>query len=180
MIIKPEIVVAVDRTGGFGKDGKIPWSLPEDLQKFKELTTGHICVMGRVTYQEILEARKARDAQRGVDDPIVEILRNRESYVVSSDPNLDCPGATRVEDLTALLYKFHFADEKRKVFIIGGRRMFIEGFTWTDTVHLTLVKGGPYDCDVFFPIDVLNRKFRIVSGTETDSAYFVTYQRIKR
>ena len=43
--------------GGFGKDGKIPWSIPEDLDHFKEITTGHICVMGRRTYTDMLAMR---------------------------------------------------------------------------------------------------------------------------
>ena len=61
-----EIIVAVDEDGGFGKDGKIPWHYSEDLKHFKEVTTGHVCIMGRKTYEDMLEMRKARDAKRRI------------------------------------------------------------------------------------------------------------------
>lgn len=177
MNVKPEIVVAVDSTGGFGKAGKIPWHLPEDMKRFKALTEGHVCVMGRHTYTDILEDRKTRDEKRGITEPITEILRGRETYVISSNENLETPGATRIEGLGTVMSLMHVNHDTRKLFILGGRQVFIQGLSWVDTIHLTLVKGEPYDCDVFFPIDVLNRKFRIVDGTQTDNAYFVTYQR---
>lgn len=59
-MIKPNIIVAVDCEGGFGKEGKIPWFLPEDFEHFKNMTTGHVCVMGRRTYEEMLETRKRK------------------------------------------------------------------------------------------------------------------------
>jgi dihydrofolate reductase len=46
-------VVAIDINKGIAKDGKIPWHYPEDLKFFKELTTGHVVIMGRKTYESI-------------------------------------------------------------------------------------------------------------------------------
>ncbi len=46
-------VVAASRNHIIGKNGKLPWHLPEDLQRFKELTTGHVLIMGRKTYDSI-------------------------------------------------------------------------------------------------------------------------------
>jgi dihydrofolate reductase len=171
------IIVAVDHEGGFGKDGKIPWYLPEDLQRFKAMTTGHVCVMGRRTYEEILDARKVRDSNPcGQHYLINEILRGRDSFVVSSRDDFETPGATKVRDI-AQVYNIIGQDDKRKVFVIGGRRMFIEALSISNEILMTVVKGDSYKCDVKIPIDVLNKKWKIVSGEETDKAYFVVYNR---
>ncbi len=173
---RPVIIVAVDEVGGFGKDGRIPWHLPEDLKRFKTITEGHICVMGRRTYQDILEARIVRDKEKGITEPITEILRGRLSFVVTSNESLETPGATKIKDINEV-YKHVPPEDNRQVFVIGGRRMFIQALSWCEHIFLTVVKGGTYDCDVFFPVDVLNKKYKIVSGEETDKAYFVVYNR---
>ena len=173
----PEIVVAVDEHGGFGKDGRIPWDLPEDLEHFKQLTKGHVCIMGRHTFNDLLDSRVKRDAARGINEPITEILRGRESYVVTSDPNYPTPGATRVDGLGVVTDRMGNGRDSRKLFILGGRRLFIEALSWANTIHVTVVKGDTYDCDVNFPIEVLNKKFIIVSGKQTEKAYYVVYQR---
>lgn len=173
----PEIVVAVDELAGFGKDGQIPWHLPEDQKRFKELTTGHVCIMGRLTYHNMLDMRVARDAKNNVHDPITEILRGRESYVVTSDPNYPTPGATKVDSLLTVMNRMNSSNDSRRLFVLGGKQMFISALSWNPIVHMTVVKGPVYDCDVFFPIDSLNKKYRIVSGEETEKAYYVVYQR---
>lgn len=173
---RPIIIVAVDCVGGFGKDGVIPWHLPEDLQRFKKITEGHICVMGRRTYTDILEARTLRDQQKGITEPITEILRGRQSFVVTSSETLETPGAIKIKD-TNDVQKHIASDDIRQIFIIGGRRMFIQALSWTDQIMMTVVKGDAYDCDVFFPVSLLNKKWKIVSGEETEKAYFVVYNR---
>ncbi len=177
MKVIPEIIVAVDCEGGFGKEGKIPWVLPEDLKHFKKITTGHVCVMGRRTYEEILDARKLRDDARKIQLPINEILRGRETYVVSNKSSFTSPGATKISSLTNVMDRMNVNNDTRKLFVVGGRRMFIEALSWTNIIHMTVLKGDPYDCDVKFPINVLNKKFHIESGEETEKAYYVVYKR---
>lgn len=172
----PEIVVAVDREGGFGKDGKIPWNLPEDLKHFKELTYGHACVMGRHTYNNLLDMRVARDAAKGINLPINEILPGRESYVVTSDKEYKTPGATRVDDMRQVQDKM--VRDPRRLFVLGGYRLFIQALSWCTNINMTVLKDeSTFDCDVKFPIQVLNKKFVIVSGKETEKAYYVVYKR---
>lgn len=172
----PEIIVAVDRYSGFGKDGKIPWNLPEDLKHFKDLTNGHVCVMGKYTFNNLLEIRNARDATKGIVLPIKDILPGRQSYVVTSERTFTTPGATRVKDLRQVQDKMR--DDPRTLFVIGGYRLFVEALTWCQTIHMTVLKDEKnFDCDVQFPIQVLNKKFKIVSGKETEKAYYVVYQR---
>lgn len=173
---RPIIIVAVDAYGGFGKDGRIPWHLPEDLKRFKMITEDHICVMGRRTYTDILEARQIRDKEKGITEPIKEILRGRLSFVVTSNEKLETPGAIKIKDMGEV--SLHIpSNDRREIFVIGGRRMFFQALSWCDRIFMTVVKGETYDCDVFFPIEVLNKKWKIVSGDQTEKAYFVVYNR---
>lgn len=169
-----EIIIAVDEHGGFGKDGKIPWNHPEDMKHFQEVTKGGVCVMGRKTYEDMLAMRKARDKKKKKKSVIQEILPGRDSYVVTSNKKFKAPGATVVSSLREAVQSLD--DDGRTVFVLGGYRMFIEALTWAQTIHLTLIKGV-HDCDRFFPVEVLNKAFKIVSGEEADNLYFLQYKR---
>ncbi len=172
------IVACVDTHGGFGKAGKIPWNIPEDLEHFKNITTGGICIMGRKTYVDMLEMVQARNNKSGNTAPITDILPNRTSFVVTSDNTFCSPGATPVTGIRAAIETLDMTD-RRPIFVIGGYGMFIDAFTWADTIHLSIVKGEPYNCDKFFPIAVLDRWYDISAGNQTEKLYFVTYRRRK-
>ncbi len=171
------IIVGVDSAAGFGKDGKIPWFFPEDLKYFQRITTPSICIMGRKTYTDMFEMiqSKRKDPEGQIDDPI---LKGRESYVVTSNTDFDAHGATAVAGIHQAVQCLAIGDD-RPIFVIGGERMYIEALAFTETIYMTIVKGKTYDCDRFFPIQVLNKKFEIVDGKETDELNFVTYKRKK-
>lgn len=174
-----QIVVAVDASGGFAKDGKIPWHFPDDLKRFKELTTGQICIMGRRTYEDILDGRRKRDAVSNISsttevDKPMELLRGRESIVISSDEKFQPIGARASTNLRAACDSLD-SKEKRLIFIIGGRRLFIEALSWDPMIHLTVMKSETgFFCDTFFPMGAL-KKYFIASGKEHKDAYFLTY-----
>jgi len=161
------IIVAVDESGGFGKDGKIPWHSKEDFAHFKEVTKGHPCVMGRKTYEDMLAMKKDKDN-------IKEILPGRQSFVVTSNNEFEAPGATVVNGLRAAVQSLD-GNDHRPVFVLGGEKLFIEALAWTETIHMTIMDGD-YDCDRFFPIKTLE-KFAIVDGKLGDGLKFVTYKR---
>ena len=172
-----EIIVAVDEEGGFGKDGKIPWHYSEDLKHFKDTTTGHVCIMGRKTYEDMLAMRKDMDAKKKKRGAAIdEILPNRQSFVVTSNAKFKAPGATVVRNLREAVNSLA-ANDKRKVFVIGGERMYIEALTSTTFIHMTMVPGS-HACDKFFPIKVLN-KFQIKSGKKEGELKFITYERVR-
>lgn len=173
-----EIVVAVDEDGGFGKDGKIPWYYPEDLKHFKEITTGHVCIMGRKTYTDMLEMRRERDKKKKKPTEIKEILPNRQSFVVTSDPDLETPGASKVKSIREAVTSLSI-DDPRKIFVIGGERMYREALSWTTKIHLTLVPGT-HECDKHFPVDVLHTKFLIIRGDVEGDLKYITYERVQQ
>ena len=77
------IIVAKAKNNVIGKDNQLIWHLPEDLKRFKELTTGHTIIMGRKTFESlgrILPNRKhvilCNDMEMNVDDDRVEVLED--------------------------------------------------------------------------------------------------------
>jgi len=172
------IIVATDNAGGFGKDGKIPWNIPEDMKHFKEITTGGICIMGRKTHEDMLNMVSARKEKAGDTTVISDILPNRSSFVITSNNKYDAVGAKTATGIRQVIETLDFNDTRR-IFIIGGQQMFIEGLSWTHTIHMTIVKDKHFDCDKKFPIEVLGKQYKIFAAQETEELYFVTYQRIR-
>lgn len=100
-------IVAVTRNGVIGNSGELPWYLPADLRKFKELTTGHAVIMGRKTYDSIV-------ARLG------HALPNRQNIVVTRNKELtadDIETATSIEEALALV-------KTDDPFIIGGAQIY--------------------------------------------------------
>jgi len=168
------IIVGVDEDGGFGKDGKIPWYFPEDLKNFKKVTADSVCIMGRKTYEDMLEMVKSRKKDK--KKKLKEILPGRTCFVVTSNDKLEPEGATAVSGIYAAIQELD-EEDTREIFVIGGEKMYIEALTWTETIYLTIIKGKTYGCDRFFPIDIINKKYKIVDGKETEELYFLIYKR---
>jgi dihydrofolate reductase len=124
------IVVAADEHGGIGRDGGLPWHLPEDLKRFKALTMGKPIVMGRRTW-----------------DSIGRPLPGRRSLVVSRRPDFAAPGAEVFGTLQAALAA---AESEPETCVIGGAEIYAQALPYADLIHLTRVhtSGG---ADTFFP-----------------------------
>ena len=161
------IIVGVDESGGFGKDGKIPWNMPEDLKHFKEVTKDSICIMGRRTYEDMVEMRNGKEIKGS-------ILPGRECYVLTRSENADFIGAKVRSNLREVIESIKNTD--KKIFVIGGDKLFIEALSWASKVHMTIVEGH-HNCDRFFQVDYLNKRFRIDSVDKKDKLTFVEYIR---
>jgi dihydrofolate reductase len=98
---KISLIAAVDRRGGIGYQNRLLYWLPNDLKRFKALTTGHTIVMGRRTFESLPKGA----------------LPNRRNIVLSRQPDATFPGAEHFTSLQDVLA--HCAQEE-EVFIIGG------------------------------------------------------------
>jgi dihydrofolate reductase len=99
------VIVALDEAGTIGRDGGLPWHLPDDLRRFKATTMGHVLVMGRKTCQSIGRA-----------------LPGRRSLVLSRNPAFRPPeGVELVPDFAAALAQAAGAE---RLFVIGGAEVF--------------------------------------------------------
>ncbi|PJA00062.1 MAG: hypothetical protein COX78_01045 [Candidatus Levybacteria bacterium CG_4_10_14_0_2_um_filter_35_8] len=133
---KVSLIVAVDENRGIGKNGKMPWHIPADLKRFKELTTGNIVIMGRKTFSSI-----------GMP------LSNRTNIVVTRDKNYKVNGALVVNSLEEALRQARgklSESVDSEIFIIGGGQIFQEAINIADKLYLTLVEGK-FDVDTYFP-----------------------------
>jgi len=123
-------IVATDERGGIGKDGRLPWHLPNDLKRFKALTMGKPLVMGRRTF-----------------DSIGRALPGRQNIVVSRRPDLVIDGCSVAPSFAAALAAAAGATE---VCVIGGAEIYRLALPMTGLVHLTKVHAT-VDADTFFP-----------------------------
>jgi len=124
------LVVAADERGGIGRDGGLPWHLPDDLKRFKALTMGKPIVMGRRTW-----------------DSIGRPLPGRRSIVVSRQPGLVIAGAEVVASLEDGL---RVAGDVPEVCVIGGAELYRAALPRADVIHLTRVHADVV-ADTFLP-----------------------------
>lgn len=122
------LVVAASANEVIGRDGALPWYLPADLRRFRALTTGHVVVMGRLTYQSIL-------------DRLGHPLPDRTSIVVSS--TLGDPGygnvlvAGSLPEALGLAEALAEAAGDDEFFVIGGESVYAGMLSAADRVYLT-------------------------------------------
>lgn len=125
------VIVALDEAGTIGRDGGLPWHLPDDLRRFKATTMGHVLVMGRKTCESIGRA-----------------LPGRRSLVLSRDPAFRPPdGVERVPDFATALTRVAGAD---RLFVIGGAEVFRAALPAADELLVTQVHATVAG-DVRFP-----------------------------
>ena len=121
-------IAAMSLNRVIGRGNQIPWHLPEDFKWFKQMTTGHIIVMGRKTFESIGRP-----------------LPNRETIVISRT-GFHHPDVRTVSSLDQI----NPANETREVFICGGAQIYEQALPKCSDLYLTLVKRE-VEGDTFFP-----------------------------
>ena len=124
------LVVAMARNRVIGRAGTLPWHLPLDLQRFKQITLGFPLVMGRVTHQSIGRA-----------------LPGRSNIVVTRNREYRAAGCMVVTSLDAAL---EFALPAAHAMVIGGRALYAAALSNAQRIYLTEVHAA-IDGDVHFP-----------------------------
>lgn len=130
------LVVAVARNGVIGRDGDLPWRLPSDLKRFKQLTLGKPVLMGRKTW-----------------DSIGRPLPGRPNIVITRDAGFSAPGAEVVASLDAGLAAARREAEALgvdEVCVIGGGQIYAQVFDRADILHVTHVDAD-VEGDTRFP-----------------------------
>ena len=124
------LIAAVARNGVIGKDGRVPWHLPEELERFKDTTMGHPLVMGRRTFESIGRT-----------------LPGRRTIVVTRDHRWHHPGVESAHSFAEALSLAGPADE---VFVAGGAEVYAEALPFAHRLVLTEVDAEP-EGDTWFP-----------------------------
>jgi dihydrofolate reductase len=149
------IIAALGHRRAIGKDGKLPWHIPEDLKRFKRLTTGHALLMGRRTWESLGRP-----------------LPGRRNVVLSSSP---VPG---IESYASIEESLRALASAERVFVIGGGNVYAQLIDRADELYLTLVDRN-MEADAFFPPyeHLLGTVFREAARERHPEFEFVDYVR---
>ena len=124
------IAAIASQNRALGKDNKLIYHIPRDLKRFKELTSGHLVIMGRKTFESIGHP-----------------LPNRTNIVISHDLSYAQEGIIVVHSLEEAL---RLAPGDDEIFVIGGGQIYQEAISKANKLYLTIIEGSP-DADTFFP-----------------------------
>lgn len=125
------IIVAVASNHAIGKDNQLLWHIPDDLKRFKALTTGHTIVMGKRTFESL---------------PI-RPLPNRRSIIITDIPGETIPGcemAYSIDEAISLM------EDGAENFIIGGGMVYRQFMPLAHRLYLTIVHKD-FEADTFYP-----------------------------
>lgn len=132
--MKISIIVAIAGSKRvIGRKGGMPWNLPEELKRFKEITTGHPIIMGRKTFESI-----------------GRVLPNRTNIIITHDSNYSVDGGKVVGSLDEALRIAGLTQGNNEVFVIGGGQIYQEAINMADKIYLTYI-DSEIDGDTFFP-----------------------------
>ncbi len=127
------LIAAVAENGAIGYENKLIYWLPNDLKRFKALTTGNTIIMGRRTFESLPKGA----------------LPNRRNIVLSrTGKQEDFPGCDLYHSLEEALQNCHTEED---IYIIGGNSVYKEAMPLADRLCLTLIHDTPDKADTFFP-----------------------------
>jgi dihydrofolate reductase len=150
------IIAALTKDRVIGYNRAVPWDIPEDMQRFKKLTTRHPILMGRGTY-----------------DTLRTPLTNRRNVVLSSRP---IPGIETYPTIAGALDALRAEED---VYVIGGGEVFAQFLTSASVLRLTIVEGK-FEGDTFFPPyeHLIGSVFRLESREAHEGFVYEDYERI--
>lgn len=159
------IIVAIANENVIGKDNKLIWHLPEDLKRFKEITSGHTIIMGRKTFESL-----------------GRVLPNRKHIIFSQNPDFKVKDEN-VEVVHSLLQIQELIEGEEEAFVIGGAMIYNLLMPYVKKMYVTQI-DQEFEGDAFFPV-ISENVWKEVSrekGPKDESNNldyeFVTYERI--
>jgi dihydrofolate reductase len=159
------LVVAAATNNAIGKEGVMPWRLPNDLKHFKNVTWGMPVIMGRKTF-----------------DSLGKPLTGRRNIVVTRQADWQAEGVITVKNIEDALFLVRETDTKEAM-IIGGGEIYRQIFDKANRIYLTRVEAEP-EADTFFPV-IHPNQWKLVSqkNYEADEKHafnysFQTWERI--
>ena len=136
---KPRVgaIAAIGKNRELGKGNKLIWHIPDDLRRFKKITMGHPVILGRKTFESIIE-------QLG------KPLPGRTNIVVTRDNSWAHPGAIVANSIADAIAQAKKAPGGEEIVIGGGAQIYEQALPFTDRLYLTLIDDSK-DADSFFP-----------------------------
>jgi dihydrofolate reductase len=129
---KISIICAIAENLAIGKNNQLLWHIPEDFKHFKDITSGHVIIMGQKTFESIGKP-----------------LPNRTTIVLSGDPLFNRSDVVIARSFDEVFEKTREL-EKEEAFICGGGMVYKQTIGLADKLYLTIVEGN-FEADTFFP-----------------------------
>ena len=157
------IIVAKSKNNAIGKDNKLLWYIPDDLKRFKKLTTGHTIIMGRKTFESL-----------------GKVLPNRLHIVLTRDENykIDNENVKIIHDTFQL--ETYIKDENEN-FVIGGAQIYASLISKCEKLYITQINKD-FIGDSYFP-KINENEWKIIEkieGPKDENNFnyeYITYER---
>lgn len=165
-----KLIFGTDRNFSIGVDGDMLFHLKEDLARFKSITLGNICIMGRKTLESLPGGRP---------------LPGRTNIVLSNNPSYEPPKDVLVvrsyDELQDLLLEIN-PDYEKDEFLIGGGKLVFEWLEHCDTAYITMVDKVYEDFDTWIPNLREDPEWELVeeSDVREEQGLRFTYQEYRR
>ena len=156
------LIAAMAENSVIGKDNAMPWTIKGNLARFKEMTMGWPCIMGRKTWESLP----------------VKPLPGRLNIILSrqdAKSAKDAKGIKEEENIKvfdSLSTAIEFCANYEKIFIIGGESIYTQAMPLANKIELTLIPGN-YEGDTYFP--KIDDNWKITDTTNYDNFSIVTY-----
>lgn len=150
------IIVAVSQNGAIGKDNKLLWHIPNDLKRFKSITSGHTIIMGRKTFESL-----------------PKVLPNRHHIVITRDKNFKVNNESvevinSIDDVIS-----RYKDSPEEVFIIGGGDIYRKLLPYANKIYMTKIYKV-FNGDTYFTIN--KHQWNIINSSEVLKDGDIRYQ----
>ena len=129
------IIVAVSKNHVIGKDNKLAWNLPDDMNYFSNITKGHSVIMGRKNWESIPEKYRP--------------LPKRKNIVITRNKNYKAENSEIVGSINEAI-NISRKNSDEEIFIIGGGEIYKESFKYVDKLYITEIKTK-IEGNTFFP-----------------------------
>lgn len=156
------IIAAIAKNNALGMNNKLIWHLPEDLKRFKRVTTGHHVIMGRKTFESLGKP-----------------LPNRTTIIITRNKNYKASNCLVVNSLDEALEN---AKQDKNPYILGGAEIYKLAMPIADKLDLTIVHHE-FEADAFFPVidtsiwkEISRENFKADEANKYDYS-FVTYEK---
>lgn len=160
------IIVAKAKNNIIGKDNELLWNLPEDLKRFQNMTTGHVIIMGRKTFESL-----------------GRVLPNRKHVVLSQNPDFKVEDEN-VEIVHSMFQLQDYMEDENENFVIGGSMIYTLLMPYIQKMYVTQIDKD-FEGDSFFPkIDeniwkITRREKGTADGINSFDYEYITYEKIK-
>ncbi|MFH1181121.1 MAG: dihydrofolate reductase [bacterium] len=151
------IIAAIGNDRVIGKNNKLPWNLPEDMEHFKKLTMGKPVIMGQRTFESI-------------GRPLPE----RKNIILSRDDNFQTSGCLVAKSIDEALEAAR-ETKAAEVMIIGGESVYVQFLPLADKMYLTVVEGD-FEGDAYFPEFSYN-EWKETERVDNNGYSFITLER---